>query len=41
LSSLNTFPPDAIIPQLKLRGDAARVLVLTRLRGAQIALICF
>jgi hypothetical protein len=32
--------PDAIIPQLKLRGDAARVLVLTRLRGAQIALIC-
>lgn len=32
--------PDVIIPQLKLKGSAARVLVLTRLRGEQIALVC-
>jgi SAM-dependent methyltransferase len=32
--------PDVLIPQLKLKGDGSRTLVLTRLRGQQIALIC-
>jgi SAM-dependent methyltransferase len=32
--------PDALIPQLKLKGDAERVVVLTRLRGQPIALVC-
>jgi hypothetical protein len=32
--------PEILIPQLKLKGDASRTLVLTRCGGAQIALIC-
>jgi hypothetical protein len=32
--------PDVLIPQLKLKGDAERIIVLTRLRGQQIALVC-
>jgi hypothetical protein len=33
--------PDVLIPQLKLSGSGERVIVLTRLRNTQIALICF
>jgi hypothetical protein len=29
-----------LIPQLKLKGDGERLIVLTRLRGQQIALVC-
>jgi SAM-dependent methyltransferase len=32
--------PEVLIPQLKLKGEAERVIVLTRLRGQQIALVC-
>ncbi len=32
--------PEVLIPQLKLRGDETRTLVLTRLRGRQIVLVC-
>jgi hypothetical protein len=32
--------PEMLIPQLKLKGDASRTIVLTRFRGAQIVLIC-
>jgi SAM-dependent methyltransferase len=32
--------PDVLIPQLKLKGDGKRVIVLTRLRGQQIAMVC-
>ncbi|MBI1282022.1 MAG: methyltransferase domain-containing protein [Anaerolineaceae bacterium] len=32
--------PDTLIPQLKLKGDESRVLVLTRCQGRQIVLIC-
>ena len=32
--------PDVLIPKLKLKGSDERVIVLTRLRGQQIALIC-
>ncbi len=32
--------PETLIPQLKLKGDESRVLVLTRLRGQQIVMIC-
>jgi hypothetical protein len=32
--------PETLIPQLKLKGDASRTIVLTRFKGAQIALIC-
>jgi hypothetical protein len=32
--------PDVLIPQLKLKGDHERVIVLTRLRGQQIVLVC-
>jgi protein-L-isoaspartate O-methyltransferase len=32
--------PDILIPQLKLKGDHERVIVLTRLRGQQVAIIC-
>lgn len=32
--------PETLIPQLKLKGDATRTLVLTRYRGQPIVLIC-
>jgi hypothetical protein len=32
--------PDVLIPQLKLRGEGAAVVMLTRVAGAQTALIC-
>jgi hypothetical protein len=32
--------PEVLIPQLKLRGDEARTLVLTRCQGEQIVLVC-
>jgi SAM-dependent methyltransferase len=32
--------PEELIPQLKLRGAESRVLVLTRLRGAPVVLVC-
>jgi len=32
--------PEALIPQLKLKGSAARTVVLTRLRGQPIVIIC-
>lgn len=32
--------PESLIPQLKLKGDEARTLVLTRCRGRQVVLIC-
>jgi hypothetical protein len=32
--------PETLIPQLKLKGDEARVLVLTRLNGQPVVLIC-
>lgn len=32
--------PDVLIPQLRLRGDGAAIVVLTRVAGAQTALIC-
>ncbi len=32
--------PDSLIPQLRLKGDETRTLVLTRARGRQIVLIC-
>ncbi len=32
--------PDTLIPQLKLKGDESRVLVLTRSQGRQIVMIC-
>jgi SAM-dependent methyltransferase len=32
--------PEALIPQLKLKGDQARTLVLTRMNDAQIVMIC-
>ncbi|MDX2136689.1 MAG: methyltransferase domain-containing protein [Chloroflexota bacterium] len=32
--------PEILIPQLKLKGDHERVIVLTRLRGQQIAIVC-
>ena len=32
--------PEILIPQLKLKGDNSRVLVLTRCQGKQIAIIC-
>jgi hypothetical protein len=32
--------PDALIPQLKLKGSESRTIVLTRCRGRQIAMIC-
>jgi hypothetical protein len=32
--------PDVLIPQLKLKGEQERVVVLTRYRGAHIAIIC-
>lgn len=32
--------PEALISQLKLKGSAERVIVLTRLHGAQIAIVC-
>lgn len=32
--------PETLIPQLKLKGDESRVLVLTRCMGQQIVMIC-
>ena len=32
--------PETLIPQLKLKGDESRVLVLTRCKGQQIVMIC-
>lgn len=32
--------PETLIPQLKLKGDEARALVLTRVRGRQVVLVC-
>jgi hypothetical protein len=32
--------PETLIPQLRLKGDESRVLVLTRLKGQQIVMIC-
>jgi hypothetical protein len=32
--------PDELMPQLKLKGDDTRVLVLTRCKGRQIVVIC-
>ncbi|MCC6614711.1 MAG: methyltransferase domain-containing protein [Anaerolineae bacterium] len=32
--------PDVLIPKLKLKGSNERVIVLTRLRGQQIAMVC-
>lgn len=32
--------PETLIPQLKLKGDNARTLVLTRCQGQQVVLIC-
>jgi len=32
--------PDVLIPKLKLKGSHERMIVLTRLRGQQIAMIC-
>ncbi len=32
--------PEILIPQLKLKGDESRVIVLTRFRGQQIVMIC-
>ncbi len=32
--------PETLIPQLKLKGDESRVLVLTRCQGRQIVMIC-
>lgn len=32
--------PETLIPQLKLKGDVSRTLVLTRMRGEQIVIIC-
>ncbi len=32
--------PESLIPQLKLKGDVSRTIVLTRFQGAQIVLIC-
>jgi hypothetical protein len=32
--------PETLIPQLKLKGDESRVLVLTRFKGQQIVMIC-
>jgi hypothetical protein len=32
--------PESLIPQLKLKGDETRTLVLTRCRGRQVVLIC-
>jgi hypothetical protein len=32
--------PEVLIPQLKLKGDVSRTLVLTRCRGEQIVIIC-
>lgn len=32
--------PETLVPQLKLKGDEARTLVLTHLRGKPIVLIC-
>ncbi len=32
--------PDILIPQLKLKGSEDRLVVLTRLRGQQIAIVC-
>lgn len=32
--------PESLIPQLRLKGDEARTLVLTRCRGRQIVLVC-
>lgn len=32
--------PEVLIPQLKLKGEESRTLVLTRLRGEQIAILC-
>jgi SAM-dependent methyltransferase len=32
--------PEALIPQLKLKGSGACTLVLTRLRGQQIVMVC-
>jgi hypothetical protein len=32
--------PEILIPQLKLQGSGERVIVLTRLRGEQIAIVC-
>lgn len=32
--------PESLLPQLKLKGEASRTLVLTRLQGEQIVMIC-
>lgn len=32
--------PETLIPQLKLKGDDSRVLVLTRCKGQQIVIVC-
>ena len=32
--------PEVLIPQLKLKGDESRTLVLTRCRGKQVVIIC-
>ncbi|MCA9903129.1 MAG: methyltransferase domain-containing protein [Anaerolineae bacterium] len=32
--------PETLIPQLKLKGSEERLVVLTRLRGQQIAIVC-
>jgi hypothetical protein len=32
--------PETLIPQLKLKGDESRTLVLTRLQGQPIVMIC-
>jgi SAM-dependent methyltransferase len=32
--------PEVIIPQLKLKGEARATLILTRCKGAQIAMLC-
>jgi hypothetical protein len=32
--------PEVLIPQLKLKGDESRTLVLTRCRSKQVVIIC-
>jgi len=32
--------PETLIPQLKLKGDESRVLILTRCQGRQIVIVC-
>jgi hypothetical protein len=36
----SAITPESLIPQLKLKGDESRTLVLTRCQGAHIVIIC-